>query len=53
LISIPGNVYENAGPPAFSIASFEAFENAISLAVAMGGSANTVPYLMAVAYEAG
>ena len=35
-----------------SIASFEAFENAISLDVAMGGSTNTVLHLLAAASEA-
>jgi dihydroxy-acid dehydratase len=36
-----------------SIASFEAFENAMSLDIAMGGSTNTVLHLLAVAQEAG
>jgi dihydroxy-acid dehydratase len=36
-----------------SIASFAAFENAISLDVAMGGSTNTVLHLLAAAHEAG
>ncbi|HTJ97607.1 MAG TPA: dihydroxy-acid dehydratase [Rhodocyclaceae bacterium] len=36
-----------------SIASFEAFENAVSLDVAMGGSTNTVLHLLAAASEAG
>jgi dihydroxy-acid dehydratase len=35
------------------IASFEAFENAMSLDIAMGGSTNTVLHLLAAAYEAG
>jgi dihydroxy-acid dehydratase len=35
-----------------SIASFEAFENAISLDIAMGGSTNTVLHLLAAAHEA-
>ena len=34
-----------------SIASFEAFENAISLDIAMGGSTNTVLHLLAAAHE--
>jgi dihydroxy-acid dehydratase len=34
------------------IASFEAFENAISLDIAMGGSTNTVLHLLAAAHEA-
>jgi dihydroxy-acid dehydratase len=36
-----------------SIATFQAFENAMSLDVAMGGSTNTVLHLMATAQEAG
>jgi dihydroxy-acid dehydratase len=36
-----------------SIASFEAFENAIALDIAMGGSTNTVLHLLAAAHEAG
>ncbi|MBN1133237.1 MAG: dihydroxy-acid dehydratase [Bacteroidales bacterium] len=36
-----------------SIASFEAFENAMTLDIAMGGSTNTVLHLMAIAFEAG
>jgi len=35
-----------------TIASFDAFENAISLDVAMGGSTNTVLHLLAAAHEA-
>jgi dihydroxy-acid dehydratase len=34
------------------IATFEAFENAISLDIAMGGSTNTVLHLLAAAHEA-
>ncbi|MBV7410760.1 dihydroxy-acid dehydratase [Maritimibacter sp. DP1N21-5] len=33
------------------IATFEAFENAMSLDIAMGGSTNTVLHLLAIAYE--
>ncbi len=36
-----------------SIANFEAFENAIALDIAMGGSTNTVLHLLAAASEAG
>ena len=36
-----------------SIASFEAFENAMTLDIAMGGSTNTVLHLLAAAHEAG
>jgi len=35
-----------------SIATFAAFENAMSLDIAMGGSTNTVLHLLAAAYEA-
>jgi dihydroxy-acid dehydratase len=35
------------------IASFEAFENAMTLDIAMGGSTNTVLHLLAAAYEGG
>ncbi len=35
------------------IATFEAFENAMSLDIAMGGSTNTVLHLLAIAHEAG
>jgi len=36
-----------------SIATFDAFENAIALDIAMGGSTNTVLHLLAIAQEAG
>jgi dihydroxy-acid dehydratase len=36
-----------------SIATFEAFENAMALDIAMGGSTNTVLHLLAIAHEAG
>jgi dihydroxy-acid dehydratase len=36
-----------------TIASFEAFENAMNLDIAMGGSTNTVLHLLAAAQEAG
>jgi dihydroxy-acid dehydratase len=35
------------------IASFEAFENAMTLDIAMGGSTNTVLHILAIAHEAG
>lgn len=35
------------------VASFEAFENAMSLDIAMGGSTNTVLHLLAIAHEGG
>ena len=36
-----------------AVASFDAFENAIALDIAMGGSTNTVLHLLAAAHEAG
>jgi dihydroxy-acid dehydratase len=36
-----------------SIATFEAFENAMTLDIAMGGSTNTVLHILAIAHEAG
>jgi len=36
-----------------AIANFQAFENAMSLDIAMGGSTNTVLHLLAAAHEAG
>ncbi len=47
--------YENDDASALprSIASFDAFENAITLDIAMGGSTNTVLHLLAAAQEAG
>ncbi len=36
-----------------SIATFKAFENAMTLDIAMGGSTNTVLHLLAAAFEAG
>ena len=36
-----------------SIATFEAFENAMALDIAMGGSTNTVLHILAIAQEAG
>jgi dihydroxy-acid dehydratase len=35
------------------VASFQAFENAMTLDIAMGGSTNTVLHLLAIAHEAG
>ncbi len=36
-----------------NVATFKAFENAMTLDIAMGGSTNTVLHLLAAAYEAG
>ncbi len=44
---------EDASALPRSIASLAAFENAMSLDIAMGGSTNTVLHLLAAAYEAG
>jgi dihydroxy-acid dehydratase len=42
------------GKPIIAIAnSFAAFENAMTLDIAMGGSANTVLHLLAIAEEGG
>ena len=46
----------SAATPACSrapIATFEAFENAMTLDIAMGGSTNTVLHILAIAHEAG
>ncbi len=45
--------HEDASVLPRTIASFRAFENAMSLDVAMGGSTNTVLHLLAAAREAG
>ena len=42
---------EEAGLLPREIATFEAFENAMSLDIAMGGSTNTVLHLLAIAHE--
>ncbi|MBI4515096.1 MAG: dihydroxy-acid dehydratase [Deltaproteobacteria bacterium] len=36
-----------------NVATFEAFENAMTLDIAMGGSTNTVLHILAIAHEAG
>jgi len=43
----------DAGVLPRSIATFEAFENAMTLDIAMGGSTNTVLHILAIAHEAG
>jgi dihydroxy-acid dehydratase len=55
VVALARNWYErdDASVLPRSIASFAAFENAISLDVAMGGSTNTVLHLLAAAREAG
>ncbi len=42
---------DDAGVLPRSIASFAAFENAMTLDIAMGGSTNTVLHLLAIAHE--
>ena len=42
---------EEAGFLPREVATFDAFENAMSLDIAMGGSTNTVLHLLAIAYE--
>jgi dihydroxy-acid dehydratase len=44
---------EEAGFLPREVASFDAFENAMSLDIAMGGSTNTVLHLLAIAHEGG
>ncbi len=44
---------DDAGVLPRSIATFAAFENAMALDIAMGGSTNTVLHLLAAAHEAG
>ena len=55
IVSIARRYYEqdDASVLPRSIASFDAFENAMSLDIAMGGSTNTVLHLLAAAQEAG
>ncbi|MBP6761412.1 MAG: dihydroxy-acid dehydratase, partial [Thauera sp.] len=55
IVDLARRYYEHDDESALprSIASFAAFENAISLDVAMGGSTNTVLHLLAAAHEAG
>jgi dihydroxy-acid dehydratase len=55
IVELVRRYYEHADESALprSIASFAAFENAMSLDIAMGGSTNTVLHLLAAAHEAG
>ena len=54
IVDLARRWYEKDDPSALprSIASFHAFENAMSLDIAMGGSTNTILHLLAAAYEA-
>lgn len=53
IVEITKRHYEGNEPGLLprDIATFEAFENAMSLDIAMGGSTNTVLHLLAIAYE--
>ena len=55
VVALAGRYYdgEDATVLPRGIASFDAFENAMSLDIAMGGSTNTVLHLLAAAHEAG
>jgi dihydroxy-acid dehydratase len=55
IVSITRRYYEQGDESVLprSIASFKAFENAMALDIAMGGSTNTILHLLAAAHEAG
>ena len=55
IVAMAKDYYENDNESVLprSIATKAAFENAMTLDIAMGGSTNTVLHLLAVAYEAG
>lgn len=55
IVEMAKDYYENDNANVLprSIATYEAFENAMALDVAMGGSTNTVLHLLAIAKEAG
>ncbi len=55
IVSITRDYYESGDASVLprSIASRDAFENAMALDVAMGGSTNTILHLLAAAHEAG
>ena len=55
IVSLARRYYEQDDTTALprSIATFEAFENAMTLDIAMGGSTNTVLHLLAAAHEGG
>ena len=54
IVSLTKRYYEGNDETALprNIASFKAFQNAMTLDIAMGGSTNTVLHLLAAAYEA-
>jgi dihydroxy-acid dehydratase len=55
IVDLARRYYENEEAAILprGIATFEAFENAMALDIAMGGSTNTVLHLLAAAHEAG
>jgi dihydroxy-acid dehydratase len=55
IVDITRRYYDNGDASVLprSIANFAAFENAMALDIAMGGSTNTVLHLLAAAHEAG
>ncbi|MBF0142561.1 MAG: dihydroxy-acid dehydratase [Magnetococcales bacterium] len=55
IVDLTKRYYENGDESVLPrrIASFKAFENAMTLDIAMGGSTNTVLHLLAAAHEAG
>ncbi|SBS35207.1 Dihydroxy-acid dehydratase [Marinomonas spartinae] len=55
IVDITKRFYDNDEPQwaPRAIATFEAFENAMTLDIAMGGSTNTILHLLAIAREAG
>ena len=55
IVDLARRYYEQGDETALprTIASFKAFENAMTLDIAMGGSTNTVLHLLAAAYEGG
>lgn len=55
IVSITRRYYEQNDESVLprSIATFEAFENAVALDIAMGGSTNTILHLLAAVHEAG
>ena len=55
IVDVTRRYYENDDDSVLprSIASFKAFENAMSLDIAMGGSTNTILHLLAAAQEGG
>jgi len=55
IVALARRYYDDGDSSALprSIGTFEAFENAMALDIAMGGSTNTVLHILAIAHEAG